>query len=56
MSIGISGGLDRGGGRVGSLHTGNLYQDCLGGALLPKDGMALGRGSGLQDTIDWVQD
>ena len=51
VSIGLSGGLSGGGGIRESLHTGNLCLDCLGGALPHKDGMAVGRGSGLQRTI-----
>ena len=36
MFIDISDGLGGADGRIGSLYTGNLYLDCLGGGLLPK--------------------
>ena len=42
MSICISGGLHGRGGRIASLHAGNLYLDYLGGGLPPKVGMAVG--------------
>ena len=45
MPTGISSGLGGGGGRIGALYTGNLYNlyiDCLGWSLLPKGGMAVG--------------
>ena len=51
MSIGISGGLGGGGGRMGYLHTGNLFLDFLRGFLPTKDGMVGGGGSGLQGNI-----
>ena len=51
MSIGISGCLGGGGGRIGSSYTGNLCLDCLGGDLPHKNGMAVGVVSGVEDTI-----
>ena len=51
MSIGLSGGLGGDGARTGSLHTDDLYLDCLVGGLPSKDGMTIDRGYGLQDTI-----
>ena len=51
MSIGISGGLCGRGGRLGSLHSGSLYLDCLGGSLSSKDDSAVDRSSDLQGTI-----
>ena len=50
VSIGLSGGLGGGGGRIGSLHTGNLYLEDLWG-LPAKDSLAVGGGSGLLGSI-----
>ena len=44
MSISLSGGLCGGGGRIESLHAGNLYLNCLEWGSSSKDGVDVGRG------------
>ena len=55
MPIDVLGGLGRSSNIIGSLYTGNLYLECLGGDLLPKDFMGVGiiviAASGIKGTV-----